>query len=858
MRTGRIGRSERSEQAERTGRTGRGGFGRVVGALLVALTLLLAACTDTLPETPMPGGVPPGLPASGIANGTPSGVTATADVSGADKVDDVYRQLLAVYGAMGLDAARQFARTQGLLTAADEVRMTLVLDTNDPMVIQGTALAVGRLGGRVTATFNDQIELVVPLQLLADYSRQAAQPAQAGQAGQAGQPAQPGQAAQPGMGNFFGALADFRHVRDIRRTPMAQTTAAAADPAPDTGNGPGPGFRAVPAIGGRSEGVDLTEAAHWQAAGFTGKGVKVGVIDVGFTNYPAVLGTARVTARSFREDSKLDAPPGFGTMHGAACAEIVREMAPDADLYLAAAGDTPGGFITALHWLTRTAGVSVISTSLGFSGDYPTDGTSELAKAADEARAAGVVFVKSAGNNALQHYRAGAFTDGDGNGEHDFPGAAQRNALKLTVGGGGALHLWLNWNDWAKPHVAYTLSVSDAAGAEVAHSIDDSRRTGKRPVQEIVASVPAGTYFAHVRKLYADDPNLPLTLIASPGTALELTVADDSVTVPGDAAGAVTVGAVNWQSGRVERFSSRGPTLDGRPKPDFGGPDGVTSIAFGLVGSPQFNGTSAAAPHVAGAVALYQGVYPAATPDDVLRYLATHSVMPPDTLRGDSAVGAGLLNLGAAPLPGPPGVPPPPSSGATGADAPLLPPATRVLATTGDAFADDFTSPASGLSPTGYTSGTYRLVAVAGSLTTQVYPVNVTAPVATFTVQTRPVSGAADAPMGLIVRSRARDDYLLFVVTNDGAFNVYAQLNGSLHALLDSWKTSAAITRGGPNTLSVATTGTHFVFRVNGQPLSAVEITDVWATGAFGFAAGGGRDAGGEIAFSSYRVAIGQ
>jgi len=802
---------------------------KAVGALLVALTLLLAACTDTLPETPMPGGTVPLPP---MMSDLPPAVTATADVSGSDKVDDVYRQLLAVYQTMGLDAARQFARTQGLLTAADEVRLTLVLDTNDPMVIQGTALAVGRLGGRVTATFDDQIELVVPLQLLADYSRQAAQPGAAS------------------MGNFFGALADFRHVRDIRRTPIAQTSAAVApDPAPDTGTG----FRAAPppAVGGRSEGVEVTEAALWQAASFTGKGVKVGVIDVGFTNYPAVLGTARVTARSFREDNKLDAPPGIGTMHGTACAEIVREMAPDADLVLAAAGETPGGFITALRWMTRTAGVSVISTSLGFYGDYPTDGTSELAKAVDEARAAGVVFVKSAGNLALQHYRAGAFTDSDGNGEHDFPGAGQRNALKLTTSG-DALHLWLNWNDWAKPHVAYALYVYDAAGNEVAHGIDDSRRTGKRPVQEIVASVPAGTYYAHVRKLYADDPNLPLTLIAGPGTDLELPVPDDSVTVPGDARGAVTVGAVNWRSGRVERFSSRGPTLDGRPKPDFGGPDGVTSVAFGLTGSPEFDGTSAAAPHMAGAVALYRGAYPNATPDDVLAYFATHSVTPPETMRGDSAAGAGRLDLGVAP---PPGMPPP-TVAPTRTGAAIS--ATRVLTATGDAFADDFTSPASGLPPTGYTSGTYHIAAAAGSLTAAVYPVNVTAPNATFTVQARRVSGAADAPMGLIVRALDRDDYLLFVTTNDGAFNVYAQLNGSLHALLDSWKTSAAIMRGGPNTLSVAATGTHFVFSANGQPLSAVEITDVWATGAFGFAAGGGKDAGGEIAFSAYRVAVGQ
>jgi hypothetical protein len=53
----------------------------------------------------------------------------------------------------------------------------------------------------------------------------------------------------------------------------------------------------------------------------------------------------------------------------------------------------------------------------------------------------------------------------------------------------------------------------------------------------------------------------------------------------------------------VEFFSSQGPTIDGRTKPDITGIDGVSVTAAGSFVSPFF-GTSAAAPHVAGIAAL--------------------------------------------------------------------------------------------------------------------------------------------------------------------------------------------------------------------------------------------------------------
>ena len=46
---------------------------------------------------------------------------------------------------------------------------------------------------------------------------------------------------------------------------------------------------------------------------------------------------------------------------------------------------------------------------------------------------------------------------------------------------------------------------------------------------------------------------------------------------PATSPGAFAVGAANWRSNSLEPFSSRGPTIDGRVKPDLLGFDGTSS-----------------------------------------------------------------------------------------------------------------------------------------------------------------------------------------------------------------------------------------------------------------------------------------
>ena len=174
------------------------------GMPLLLITLLLAACSGgNATATPRPAGT---TPAPAVGAGVSTALPGTT--RNIDKVDQVFLQLLIVYQTQGLDKAKQFARDQGLMTTKEEVRVTLVLDSADPTIVDGTALAAGRLGGRVTATYGDQIELTIPVQTLVEYGKQA------------------------NTQSFFADLADFAHVQDIRRTPIAQPMTAHAPAAP--------------------------------------------------------------------------------------------------------------------------------------------------------------------------------------------------------------------------------------------------------------------------------------------------------------------------------------------------------------------------------------------------------------------------------------------------------------------------------------------------------------------------------------------------------------------------------------------------------------------------------------------------
>ena len=117
-----------------------------------------------------------------------------------------------------------------------------------------------------------------------------------------------------------------------------------------------------------------------------------------------------------------------------------------------------------------------------------------------------------------------------------------------------------------------------------------------------------------------------------------------SLNTPADAEGSFTVGAVFWETSSLEDYSSRGPTDDGRVKPDIVAPSGVSSAAYGET----WDGTSASCPHVTGAAALVLQAFPDSTPQQVRDYLLSRAV-DLESNGPDPDTGFGALNLGDPP-----------------------------------------------------------------------------------------------------------------------------------------------------------------------------------------------------------------
>jgi subtilisin family serine protease len=122
-----------------------------------------------------------------------------------------------------------------------------------------------------------------------------------------------------------------------------------------------------------------------------------------------------------------------------------------------------------------------------------------------------------------------------------------------------------------------------------------------------------------------------------------------SITDPGNADGVITVGATHRYRPHtygVSFFSSRGPTGDGRLKPDLVAPgERIESCLPVTAGSwGELDGTSMAAPHVSGAAAMLMARYDEliGAPQRIKRILCQSAT---DLERERSFQGHGMLDV---------------------------------------------------------------------------------------------------------------------------------------------------------------------------------------------------------------------
>jgi hypothetical protein len=405
-------------------------------------------------------------------------------------------------------------------------------------------------------------------------------------------------------------------------------------------------WKAVPAGTITGEGASLINADEWHAAGFTGDGAKVAILDPGFAGHTSLLGIelpGSVVAHSCRADGDIT---GQGERHGTAVAEIVHEVAPGAELYLANF-DTEVEFANCVDWLT-SQGVDIVNHSVGWYGTGPGDGTGFINDAVNLAKTQGVLWVNAAGNDAQAHWM-GPWDDPDTNDLLNFAVDDESNAIAALAG--DVVTVVLKWDDpFGASCNDYDLLLVDSFDFVVAFS-DGFQDCGPEsdPVEGFSYTVPEdGVYHVLVTRYSADGlANFHLYSLGPHvcPESLQYCVESSSIAEPGDNVDVLAVGAVPWNDpDAIEPFSSQGPTHDDRVKPDIVGPDRVGGASYGLY--PEgFAGTSASAPHAAGAAALVWDWQPDWSRGELWSFLESGAIDLGDP-GFDNTYGAGRLDLG--------------------------------------------------------------------------------------------------------------------------------------------------------------------------------------------------------------------
>ncbi len=436
--------------------------------------------------------------------------------------------------------------------------------------------------------------------------------------------------------------------------------------------------------------------------GVTGAGVRVGVISDGVDgmtdaqasgDLPPSVEIRTCNALTKGGDWWIFGYPGQGGSEGTAMMEIIHDIAPDAELWFGYFCG-PGGGCTGLDfdWTVNCLAqhTDVVVDDIGFFNAGPYDGSSYISTNTSTALNDPLNPIRqystAAGNMALQHYE-GEFTDYGGSyaGWHEFQMTGDTTEARgsqpspfdsIWMETDDTTTIALEWDDpWGASSNDYNLYLysegpnGQPTGTPVASS--EQVQDGNANPEEHLGYEnigPAGYFDIAVVKRSGLPRNLDLFINPTvrrllPGTSAyhNFNTTQSSIVCENDAGGGViSVGAIAASdpgNDTIETFSSRGPTEDGRTKPDITGIDGVHVTGSGGFGKTFF-GTSAAAPHVAGVAALLLQCRPdlkAGEPGDnpladrmTLRNLILNNAVDLGNPGMDNTFGAGRLDAYAA------------------------------------------------------------------------------------------------------------------------------------------------------------------------------------------------------------------
>jgi len=471
--------------------------------------------------------------------------------------------------------------------------------------------------------------------------------------------------AVPELGRWQGWVAADR-IGQLRRAPGVLTVRT-------------PRYARFAAGAALSEGDEaLNAAAARTRFNVDGTGVRIAVISDGIQRLK--------DAQQIGEAPKLVDARGFGAGRldggdeGTAMIEVIHDLAPGADISFAAV-KTDLDHIKAVNHFARLVDIIVDDVAYPLPADQRSDVSRNTTAALEHPDWPLRAYITSAGNWAESHWsgewRAGV--DGRQLGlptpgaTHRFGvngGEAAEHSLLAAGNGfrvkdGDRILLVLFWDDPRDRSTNdYNLFLI-ADDGEVIASSETTQGIGidNHEAREYIEHEHRGddaTVYAVIQNLRDDAAPVTFQLFVfnTSGSRRQFThrTPEGSMLAQSDAAGAITVGAVNVGMQTVAAYSSRGPTLNGLPKPDIAAVDMVT-VSDTTTFAPRFRGSSAAAPHVAAVAALLLEAQPELLAADggnphlerrLIRDLLTETARDLPPSGRDHESGAGLLDAEAA------------------------------------------------------------------------------------------------------------------------------------------------------------------------------------------------------------------
>ena len=402
-------------------------------------------------------------------------------------------------------------------------------------------------------------------------------------------------------------------------------------------------------------GIDVAAvhgADKWHGQGFTGAGVKIGVIDFGFGGIEDHIGTEvpdpmGVRCYSFNLDPT--APPSFTSdlsdcdhtalhfdrLHGASVLEAVYDLAPEADYYVAAVSQFSlyhTDLKDAVDWMIDE-GVDIIAFSHVGAWSGPGDGTSlyptsEL-KTLNRAVENGITWISPAGDRARDTW-SGRFTDSDGDNVHEFRSGITCNDVDLSETD-HPYRVQLRWDDeWRAATRDFELSLFNKSSGQVVATSQKAPFAPNDPNELLDFTTPdtQASYCLRLElKTPTDEPIIEPIIVNMQSYGrhgLSYPTLFGSITSPGENTndGALTVGAAPvGNTTQIQPFSGRGPMNSRQVKPDLVGADDTHSAILGRT----WQSTSLSAAHVAGLAALVKQRFPGYTPEEVAAYLIANA-----------------------------------------------------------------------------------------------------------------------------------------------------------------------------------------------------------------------------------------